>query len=335
MKLRALVIVAAYFCQAAGSSAVDQAQVPVTFSDTASDCSHVFQASSEWKVIQPDECIPPGLHIRIDFETGIKEAKLKDPHSDSAGSLVNDVSEQGVLVVNSPEIAKEGGGDMWPVLGKSASVEDIIRHLDFLEQEVGDTDEGITVMTNHLSKSWLVSLISPTFAQTNQGATAVPVPLAVRIHAARVFALAVANNHAAQSAALDTLKVLVGELAKGAGFADGSLEFQKSLMHAVTCLVRGNSRAVQLFWRDLNGFAVLMEVTEKLGPGRTESRVYQKVVEFCVDIFDGDLVASEGEGGSGVENQDAMLGSFRASGFCRDRTATEEIRSICALHGEQ
>ncbi|KAJ3405711.1 hypothetical protein HDU80_000879 [Chytriomyces hyalinus] len=333
MKLRTLLVVAAYFYQAAASSAADQAQVPVTFSDTASDCSHVFQASSEWKVIQPDECIPPGLHIRIDFETGIKEAKLKDPHTDA--SLANDVSEQGVLVVKSPEIEKEGIADLWPVLGKSASVEDIIRHLDFLEQEVGDTDEGVTVMTNHLSKSWLVSLISPSSAQSNQETTAAPVPLAVRIHAARVFALAVANNHAAQSAALDTLKVLVAELAKGTGVDDGSLEFQKSLMHAVTCLVRGNSRAVQLFWRELNGFALLREVTEKLGPGRTESRVYQKVVEFCVDMFDGDLVASEGDGGSGVENQEVMLESFRASGFCDERTTTEEIRSICALHGKQ
>ncbi|XP_033122374.1 nucleotide exchange factor SIL1-like [Anneissia japonica] len=39
----------------------------------------IFQPTNEWQVIKPGQSIPRGLHVRMDFQTGIKEAKLLDP----------------------------------------------------------------------------------------------------------------------------------------------------------------------------------------------------------------------------------------------------------------
>lgn len=36
----------------------------------------MFVATNEWQEIKPGQSIPPGLHIRIDFQTGTREAKL-------------------------------------------------------------------------------------------------------------------------------------------------------------------------------------------------------------------------------------------------------------------
>lgn len=37
-----------------------------------------FEATSEWKQVQPGEAIPPGLHVRMNLATGHTEAKLMD-----------------------------------------------------------------------------------------------------------------------------------------------------------------------------------------------------------------------------------------------------------------
>lgn len=42
------------------------------------DISKVFIPTKEWQVIKPDHVVLPGLHFRINLETGLKEAKLMD-----------------------------------------------------------------------------------------------------------------------------------------------------------------------------------------------------------------------------------------------------------------
>ncbi len=36
----------------------------------------VFVPTSEWQTIKPDQGIPRGLHVRLNIQTGVKEAKL-------------------------------------------------------------------------------------------------------------------------------------------------------------------------------------------------------------------------------------------------------------------
>lgn len=46
---------------------------------------NVFQPTSEWQTIENGQVIPPGLHVRMNLQTGLREAKLMDQ---------NEVSEQ-------------------------------------------------------------------------------------------------------------------------------------------------------------------------------------------------------------------------------------------------
>ena len=38
----------------------------------------MFEPTEEWQEIKPGQSIPPGLHVRVDLQTGLKEAKLMD-----------------------------------------------------------------------------------------------------------------------------------------------------------------------------------------------------------------------------------------------------------------
>ncbi|XP_065185063.1 nucleotide exchange factor SIL1-like [Sycon ciliatum] len=46
----------------------------------------VLQPTSEWQTVEDDMSIPPGLHVRMDLQTGKKEAKLLDPEDAEASS---------------------------------------------------------------------------------------------------------------------------------------------------------------------------------------------------------------------------------------------------------
>ena len=52
------------------------------------DCyPRMFQATEEFQIIREDQMIPKGLHVRMDFHTGLKEAKLYDGNDDDDASL--------------------------------------------------------------------------------------------------------------------------------------------------------------------------------------------------------------------------------------------------------
>lgn len=43
----------------------------------------MFEPSSEWQVIKSGQSIPAGLHVRVNMQTGLKEAKLIDVNEPS------------------------------------------------------------------------------------------------------------------------------------------------------------------------------------------------------------------------------------------------------------
>lgn len=48
----------------------------------------VFEPTEEWQVVWPDQVIPAGLHVRMDYENGVKEAKINDPNEEIEGVAV-------------------------------------------------------------------------------------------------------------------------------------------------------------------------------------------------------------------------------------------------------
>ena len=74
----------------------DSVTVPVKYD--------VFVPEKYWKPIKAGQAIPPGLHVRMNLQTGISEAKLMDEEEkEPAGSSLSVVPNE-----NPPDEEKEG-----------------------------------------------------------------------------------------------------------------------------------------------------------------------------------------------------------------------------------
>ncbi|KAJ3065140.1 hypothetical protein HDU98_011461 [Podochytrium sp. JEL0797] len=263
------------------------------------DCSHVFIPTREWKPIHPDECVPAGLHLRMNFETGVREGKLRDEEEETRTEVVLVQQEEEGLGV--PPAAAAGVGheeeeeEGVVYLQEGLSDEDLLLHLSHLEDQVSRIDDGIALMESTHVKARLLALLSSS-----------PNPL-VRTHAARVYADAVSNNLLAQQAALSTMDVILGAL-------DGETNPQtrKSVVHAVASLVRGNKVSSRVFWKH-GGFNTLRNVF-----GKGDRRIQNKVKELVVDLFDVDMLVD----GSGRDEEGLQL--MVGAGFCGELVVVEE-----------
>lgn len=66
----------------------------------------VFQPSSEWQSIKPGQGIPPGLHVRMNLQTGEKEAKLMEG-DDGTKYKTNKDSKQKFITIDKNVISKQ------------------------------------------------------------------------------------------------------------------------------------------------------------------------------------------------------------------------------------
>lgn len=66
----------------------------------------VFQPTAEWQTIQPGQGIPPGLHVRMNLQTGQKEAKLLDG-DDGMKYKSNKDSKQKFIKIDQNIISKQ------------------------------------------------------------------------------------------------------------------------------------------------------------------------------------------------------------------------------------
>lgn len=65
----------------------------------------VFYPTKEWKTVKPDQAIPAGLHVRLNLETGKKEAKLMDGDDGHKYWKLGD--KQGMVNTDSKEFTHE------------------------------------------------------------------------------------------------------------------------------------------------------------------------------------------------------------------------------------
>lgn len=84
----------------------------------ASECyPAIFQPTEYFQRIHDDQSIPPGLHVRLDLTTGLKEARLNVPEPDDAPKA--DL----VLIDNPPE--DQRNGEQAPLLPDDSNGQDI------------------------------------------------------------------------------------------------------------------------------------------------------------------------------------------------------------------
>jgi len=95
----------------ASKSASKQSNAPaednaiVCATDNSSDCyPRVFVPTKDFAIIREGQDIPPGLHVRLNIYTGLKEARLNIPiEGEESAELEGVPTEQAVVVVESPE----------------------------------------------------------------------------------------------------------------------------------------------------------------------------------------------------------------------------------------
>ena len=66
----------------------------------------VFQPTSNWQTIQAGQAIPAGLHVRMNLQTGEKEAKLMDGDDGSKYKIDKD-SKQKIINIDKNFISKQ------------------------------------------------------------------------------------------------------------------------------------------------------------------------------------------------------------------------------------
>lgn len=86
----------------------------ICYTDNPAECyPKVFEPTDEFQIVHEDQEIPPGLHVRLDVNTGKREAKINDP--DEANPALEGLPvESSVVVVEGQEDSEAGSQPQIP-----------------------------------------------------------------------------------------------------------------------------------------------------------------------------------------------------------------------------
>ncbi|KAI9677910.1 MAG: hypothetical protein M1829_002407 [Trizodia sp. TS-e1964] len=117
-----------FFCSITAATSPRPASSPpassnlIRYTSNIADCyPRIFQPTSEFQTIQDDQEIPPGLHIRFDLQSGVKEAKINVPDEEIPGA--ENSQESGLVLVADesatlePETFHARHGSLQQILG--------------------------------------------------------------------------------------------------------------------------------------------------------------------------------------------------------------------------
>jgi hypothetical protein len=70
-----------HMCLCENTAEDDENDLMVEVEEEMAEVVDIFQPTHEWKTVEEGQAIPPGLHIRMNMQTGAKEAKLMSDSS--------------------------------------------------------------------------------------------------------------------------------------------------------------------------------------------------------------------------------------------------------------
>lgn len=113
--------------------------------DPAECYPKLFQATTDFQEIHVDQDLPPGLHIRLDVNTGRREAKLNDPNEQN--SALEGLPMDSSMVIVEQE---EGSDDTWfpsePQIPKGAPQYEPVGKVKTPQQESQAFHDSLTVL---------------------------------------------------------------------------------------------------------------------------------------------------------------------------------------------
>ncbi|BFZ62175.1 nucleotide exchange factor sil1 [Saitoella coloradoensis] len=247
----------------------------------------VFEPTHEFRAVRADQAIPAGLHVRLNMETGAREAKLLTDEPDENLAMVVVHPEDGAQLISveappsslTPEPAQHhkpnaripiGDFEVFEdavskVMSPKSSTSDVTSAFAALEDLAHEIDFGIKLVEK-TTLTRLVEMLSHASPQ-------------IRSNAALILGSALRNNPHAQSLASSTLN-LVHELVQR--FSEEAVgEVKARLVYALSAAVGGEVGRRE--WRGSGGDRVLGSVFRESAGGSEESGMLGKVAVFVED----------------------------------------------------
>lgn len=281
----------------------------------ASECySRIFQPTNSFQTVHDDQSLPPGLHIRMNLATGVKEAKLNEPDPEelengSGLTIIDEVSDQPpslhgqsnpqqtVFISSSYDVSE---GDLFSSSVskiKSSSSPDL-EDVSKLQDLVHSSHWGLAMAKDSFLCHAIYRFLSPS---TSVSASSED----LRSAAALLLATAIHNNPPALTATLShfyndewpngPLEAVLLALAH---------EELSTMLSRMVFLLSGLCRHEAQMQRFLNsgGLEILAEVfdADKVGTDRRD-RLRGKIANFLLDHF---LQSDEVPRGSSVDKVD-------------------------------
>ncbi|CAK7211961.1 nucleotide exchange factor sil1 [Sporothrix bragantina] len=76
----------------------------ICHTDVLAECyPKVFEPTTEFQQVHEDQDLPPGLHVRLNIYTGLREAKINDPNEELPAGLAGLPVDSSVVLVDQPE----------------------------------------------------------------------------------------------------------------------------------------------------------------------------------------------------------------------------------------
>ncbi|KAM7452426.1 nucleotide exchange factorsil1 [Porites harrisoni] len=279
----------------------------------------VFQPTAEWQTIQPGQGIPPGLHVRMNLQTGQKEAKLMDGddvlleralinltrHMDAKKNFrsIEDIRKElegaDIFVKKDIEIIKK---HVETLNSTSSSLPEKEHALDELEFYVHQIDNAIDLDTIG-GLTLVIKLMNSTD------------PSLVR-RATYVLGSATQSNPNVQQAALKqgALPLLLRLLSN-----QDNMAVRKKAMYALSSLIRLFPMAQRDFLK-LNGLEIFKMLFEESGSGA----LAVKAITLMTDILTEQiqhvkaLLEKQGKDTSGdISGRVPLLKTMAEKGWCQ------------------
>ncbi|KAH0545063.1 hypothetical protein FGG08_000834 [Glutinoglossum americanum] len=294
-------------------------------SDPAECYPRTFQPTKEWQIVREDQHLPPGLHIRLNWETGQKDAKLNEDllinTSDLAVAVEDDIVEypnmqQPILKGDNPKSPPHSSNGKIPVpkdtserglfltniaIINSISHDDnnlatlpanLLPALEDLEDLSHDLYYGVEIARDRIAFTNLVSLL-PTIDNDP----------AIRAAAALVLGSALQNNLAALDLALSgpvsgsTSSVpLTKQLLKALSINENFPKVQERIIYVLSAVTRALGQRTAFL--EHGGMDITQEVfnfeTIEFGCDKRDG-VRGKVANYIKDYFLDELMFTDGE----------------------------------------
>ncbi|KAJ3092734.1 nucleotide exchange factor sil1 [Quaeritorhiza haematococci] len=264
------------------------------------DCyPRVFQPTSEFQVIRPGQELPKGLHIRLNMQTGEREAKLatkEDEHEAQAVQLVAEVStgdqkdgeshpitfqqndvddivgqylKQKTSKSSLTAVDRDAFTEFLEELHKTSSLDELSTKLDQLEEIAHHVDYAFELVKSPLGIPTLVDLLSHPIHS-------------IRSKTAVVLGNAVQNNPAVQAMAMKAglLPVFLDHLA-----TEAQPNVVNRLLYGLSSLVRSNPNGLAMFHQH-KGLTSLMSVFNRWP--NTDLR--RKIFTIVSDLINPDMM---------------------------------------------